>query len=122
MTAGKAAQYYGINIEKEQEVLMNLANMIIDVYAAESTILRTEKLALKNEEKEISSQIKMSKLFLYKAIKNCNQAGEEVILSFSEGDEQNINDYEVYDSEDYKQIEEQLRMLRLKYPKKIKIL
>ena len=90
MTAGKAAQYYGINIEKEQEVLMNLANMIIDVYAAESTILRTEKLALKNEEKEISSQIKMSKLFLYKAIKNCNQAGEEVILSFSEGDEQKI--------------------------------
>ena len=69
---------------------MNLANMIIDVYAAESTILRTEKLTLKNEEKEISSQIKMSKLFLYKAIKNCNQAGEEVILSFSEGDEQKI--------------------------------
>ena len=90
MTSGKAAQNYAMDIEKEQEVLMNLANMIIYVYAAESTILRTEKLAHKNEEKEISSQIKMSKLFLYKAIINCTQSAEEVILSFAEGDEQKI--------------------------------
>ena len=90
MTAGKAAQYYAMDIENEQEVLMNLANMIINVYAAESTILRTEKLALKNEQKAISSHINMSKLFLYQTIKNCNQSGEEVILSFSEGDEQKM--------------------------------
>lgn len=40
-------------------------------------------------------------------------------LNFSEGDERNLNDYEVYDSEDYGEIEEQLRRLKLKYPKVI---
>ncbi|MEC9208867.1 MAG: acyl-CoA dehydrogenase family protein [Bacteroidota bacterium] len=90
MTAGKAAQHYTMDIEKEQELLMNLADMVIDVYAAESAILRAEKLALKNGEKQTISQITMSKLFLYQAIKNCNQSGEEVILSFAEGDEQRI--------------------------------
>jgi len=90
MTAGKAAQHYAMDIEKEQELLMNLADMVIDVYAAESAILRAEKLALKNGKKQTISQITMSKLFLYQAIKNCNQSGEEVILSFAEGDEQRI--------------------------------
>jgi hypothetical protein len=90
MTAGKAAQYYAMDIEKEQEVLMNLADMVIDVYTAESTILRAEKLALKNGEKQTVSQITISKLFLYQAIKSCNQSAEEVILSFAEGDEQRM--------------------------------
>ena len=42
-------------------------------------------------------------------------------LNYSEGDERNLNDYEVYDSQDYKEIEEQLRVLRMKYPKVIKV-
>ena len=90
MTAGKAAQYYASDIEKEQEVLMKLADMIINVYAAESAILRTEKLTLKNGQEKNTSQIIMSKLFLYQAIKKCAQSGEEVILSFAKGDEQKI--------------------------------
>ena len=90
MTAGKAVQHYAMTIEREQELLMNLADMIIEVYAAESTILRTEKLTLKNGEKETKPQINMSKLLLYQAIKKCNQSGEEIILSFAEGDEQKI--------------------------------
>ena len=90
MTAGKAAQHYAMDIEKEQEVLMNLADMVIAVYAAESAILRTEKLALKNGEEKTASQINMSKLCLYQAIKSCNQSGEEVLLSFTQGDEQRM--------------------------------
>ena len=90
MTAGKAAQHYSMEIEKEQEVLMNLADMVIEVYTAESAILRAEKLAAKNGEDSAEHQINMSKLFLYSAIKNCQKAGEEVILSFAEGDEQRI--------------------------------
>ena len=90
MTAGKAAKHYAMDIKKEQEVLMNIADMVIDVYAAESAILRAEKLALHNGEEETLSQITMSKLFLYQAIKNCSQSGEEVILSFAEGDEQKM--------------------------------
>ena len=90
MTAGKAAQHFAMEIEKEQEVLMNLADMVIDVYTAESAILRAEKLALKNGEEKAQHQIVMSKLFLYSSIKNCQRCGEEVILSFTEGDEQRI--------------------------------
>ena len=90
MTAGKAAQHFAMEIEKEQEVLMNLADMVIDVYTAESAILRAEKLALKDGEEKAQHQIVMSKLFLYSSIKNCQRCGEEVILSFTEGDEQRI--------------------------------
>jgi alkylation response protein AidB-like acyl-CoA dehydrogenase len=90
MTAGKAAQQYAMDIEEEQEVLMNLADMVMEVYAAESAILRAEKLALRNGEKQAEHQITMSKLFLYSAIKNCQKSGEEVILSFAEGDEQRM--------------------------------
>ncbi|MEE2700354.1 MAG: acyl-CoA dehydrogenase family protein [Bacteroidota bacterium] len=90
MTAGKAAQHYAMDIEKEQEVLMNLADMVIEVYTAESAILRAEKLANNNGEQATEHQINMSKLFLYSSIKNCQKAGEEVILSFAEGDEQKM--------------------------------
>ena len=90
MTAGKAAQHFAMEIEKEQEVLMNLADMVIDVYTAESAILRAEKLALKDGEEKAQHQIVMSKLFLYSSIKNCQRCGEEVILSFTEGDEQRM--------------------------------
>jgi len=90
MTAGKAAQHYAMEIEKEQEVLMNLADMVIEVYTAESAILRAEKLAAKNGEETVEHQINMSKLFLYSAIKNFQRCAEEVILSFAEGDEQRM--------------------------------
>tara|TARA_B100001758_G_C18401386_1_gene609255 strand:+ start:709 stop:2481 length:1773 start_codon:yes stop_codon:yes gene_type:complete len=89
MIAGKAAQYFAMELEKEQEVLINLADMVIDVYTAESVILRSEKLSHENQDKA-QYQIMMSKLFLYSAIKNCQRYGEEVILSFTEGDEQRI--------------------------------
>jgi len=90
MISGKAAQHFAMDIEKEQEILMNLADMVIDLYTAESAILRAEKLSLKNGEKQTKSQIIMSKLFLYSAIKNCQKSGEEVILSFAEGDDQRM--------------------------------
>ena len=90
MTSGKAAQHYTMEIEKEQEVLMNLADMVIMVYTAESAILRAKKLADENGEESVKHQINMSKLFLYSAIKNCQRSGEEVILSFAEGDEKKM--------------------------------
>ncbi len=90
MCAGKAAQHFAMNIEKEQEVLMHIADMIIAVYSVESTLLRTEKLVNKEGEEKMKSQIEMTKLALYNAIKNCKISGEETILSFAEGDEQRM--------------------------------
>ena len=76
------------------DILINNAGIVVGKYfhehTAESAILRAEKLAAKNGEDATEHQIAMSKLYLYQAIKNCNQSGEEVILSFAEGDEQRM--------------------------------
>src|SRR5690554_7919051 len=51
MVAGKAAQAFQDKIEAEQEIMMNLADIMIEIYAAESVLLRAEKLAsAKSEE------------------------------------------------------------------------
>jgi len=57
---------------------------------AESTILRTEKLAKKQGEANIKEQIAMAKLYLYKAVDIITQKGKESIISFAEGDEQRM--------------------------------
>ena len=57
---------------------------------AESTILRTEKLAKKEGEAKVQEQIAMAKLYLYKAVDIVNQKGKESIISFAEGDEQRM--------------------------------
>ena len=57
---------------------------------AESTILRTEKLAKKEGEAKVQEQIAMAKLYLYKAVDIVNLRGKEGIASFAEGDEQRM--------------------------------
>ena len=89
MVAGKAVENLGLQIEEEQEILMHLADVIIEIYVAESTLLRSEKLAQKDEEKA-QVQIDMARLYLYRAVEIVNSAAKEAIASFAEGDEQNI--------------------------------
>lgn len=90
MVAGKAVQKYAMDIENEQELLMNAADMIIEVYAAESAILRAQKLADRNGEEAAKHQINMAKLYLHEAAENIGRNGREAIYSFAEGDEQRM--------------------------------
>lgn len=90
MVAGKAVQSFENKINDEQEILMNLADMLIQVYTAESTMLRTEKLAGVRGEAAVDTQIKISKLCLYDAVEQVNSAGKEAIASFVTGDEQRV--------------------------------
>lgn len=90
MVAGKAVQKYAMEIEDEQELLMNAADMIIEVYAAESAILRAQKLAARNGEEAAKHQINMAKLYLHDAAENIGRNGREAIYSFAEGDEQRM--------------------------------
>jgi alkylation response protein AidB-like acyl-CoA dehydrogenase len=90
MVAGAAVQKYGPELESHQQLLMAASDILIEIYMAESTILRTEKLAKKVGEEKVQEQIAMAKLYLYHAVDTVNQKGKEGIVSFAEGDEQRM--------------------------------
>lgn len=90
MVAGGAVQKYGPDLDAHQQLLMAAADMLIEIYMAESTVLRTEKLAKKEGEDKVTEQIAMAKLYLYKAVDVITQKGKESIISFAEGDEQRM--------------------------------
>lgn len=90
MVAGKAAETFGPKLNHEQEILMNIADMAIEIYVAESAILRAEKLMEMKGAEEVESQINMAKLYLYRATDIVNVNGKEAIASFTKGDEQKV--------------------------------
>ncbi|MEK6155586.1 acyl-CoA dehydrogenase family protein [Flavobacteriaceae bacterium 3-367] len=90
MVAGSAVQKFGPELEKHQQLLMAASDILIEVYMAESTLLRTEKNAKRFGEEAQEAQIAMSKLYLYNAVDIIIQKGKEAIVSFAEGDEQRM--------------------------------
>jgi alkylation response protein AidB-like acyl-CoA dehydrogenase len=90
MVAGGAVQKFGMNLDAHQQLLMAASDMLIEIYMAESTVLRTEKMAKKLGESNIQEQIAMAKLYLYKAVDIVASKGKESIISFAEGDEQRM--------------------------------
>jgi len=87
MTAGGAVQKLAMQLSKEQEVLMSIADMVILTYLAESTLLRTEKLAAQKGQAAIPEQIEMLRVFLYDAADSIHKSGKDALISFGEGDE-----------------------------------
>ncbi len=85
MVAGKAVEKFTTEIEQEQQLLMNAADMMIEIYAAESAILRAQKLEANGNGSALYED--MAKLRLHFAIEKIGQAGREAIYSFAEGDE-----------------------------------
>jgi alkylation response protein AidB-like acyl-CoA dehydrogenase len=90
MVGGKAAMALQDRIEDEQEVMMNLADLMIEIYAVESAILRTEKLVSIKGEEACTNQIAMSQVYLSEAIDKINASAKEAIASFTKGDEQKV--------------------------------
>lgn len=90
MVAGAAVQKYGPDLDAHQQLLMAAADILIEIYMAESGILRTEKLAKKEGEDVVKEQIAMAKLYLYQAVDIITIKGKESIISFAEGDEQRM--------------------------------
>ena len=90
MVAGGAVQKYGPDLDAHQQLLMAASDILIEIYMAESTILRTEKMAKKEGEVKVQEQIAMAKLYLYKAVDIVTQKGKESVISFAEGDEQRM--------------------------------
>ncbi|MCW5519743.1 acyl-CoA dehydrogenase family protein [Aureitalea sp. L0-47] len=90
MVAGAAVQKFGPQLEEHQQLLMAAADILIEIYMAESTVLRAEKNALRFGEDAQKEQIAMAKLYLYNAVDTINQKAKEGIVSFAEGDEQRM--------------------------------
>lgn len=90
MVAGSAVQKLMANLAKEQEILMNVADMIIDTYVAESLLLRTERLVALKGEEGAREYVDIAQVFINDAADRINKAGKEAINSFAEGDEQRV--------------------------------
>ncbi len=90
MVAGSAVQKFGAELEDHQQLLLASADILIEIYMAESTILRTEKNANRLGEDTQKEQIAMSQLYLYNAVDKITQKAKEGIVSFAEGDEQRM--------------------------------
>jgi alkylation response protein AidB-like acyl-CoA dehydrogenase len=87
MVAGSAVQKLMQTLSKEQEILMNLADITILIYQAESALLRTEKLIAMKGEEAAKAHIAMTKTFFYDAASKIEKAGKDALNSFAEGDE-----------------------------------
>ena len=90
MVAGSAIQKYGPALEEHQQLLMAASDILIEIYMAESAILRTEKNVKRFGEDAQKEQIAMAQLYLYHAVDTINQKAKEGIVSFAEGDEQRM--------------------------------
>ena len=90
MVAGSAVQKFGPELDKHQQLMLAASDILIEVYMAESALLRTEKNAKRFGEDNQATQIAMSKLYLFNATETIIKKGKEAIISFAEGDEQRM--------------------------------
>lgn len=87
MVAGSAAQKLMMELSKEQEILMNIADMLIDLYVAESLQLRVEKLVGIKGEEAAKEQLDIMRVFINDAADRIFKNGKDAITSYAEGDE-----------------------------------
>lgn len=90
MVAGTAAQKLGNNLANEQEVMMNIANMIIEVYVLESALLKTEKLISKDGRDAHEEKVSICLNYLHHAVEETRKNGKEALFAITEGDEQKM--------------------------------
>jgi alkylation response protein AidB-like acyl-CoA dehydrogenase len=90
MVAGAAVQKLMMQIENEQELLMNIADMAIETFHAESVLLRTIKIVEEKGEENAALYTAIMRTFLYDAADKINKSGKDAINAFAEGDEQRM--------------------------------
>lgn len=86
--AGNAVQQYQTDLEKQQHLVLNMAEILIEIFMVESALLRVEKQAGKKEETRIP--MAMVQLKLYQAVEKVAQNAKEAILSFASGEQQRV--------------------------------
>lgn len=90
LAAGAAVQKLMMKIESEQEVLMNLADMAIETFNAESVLLRVMKMVDQQGEAPTQLYQDIMRTYLFDAADKVNKSGKDAINAFAEGDEQRM--------------------------------
>ena len=89
MVAGAAVQKYGPDLEEHQQMLLAASDILIEIYMAESAVLRAEK-STKNSSENADYQVAMAQLYLYNAVDTITSKAKMAIISFAEGDQQRM--------------------------------
>jgi alkylation response protein AidB-like acyl-CoA dehydrogenase len=87
MTLGTAAQKYMMGLSDQQEVLMSVADIIMDTYAMESAILRTKKMAAAQSEAAVALYVDMTRVFCNDAVERIEADAKNTLAAMAEGDE-----------------------------------
>ena len=90
MVAGAAVQTLAIGLQKEQEIIMCIADMLIEIYACESALIRLIKLSQNYTSKNIEMEINIVKTYLYDTSFKINKFGQDAINGFAAGDTQRL--------------------------------
>ncbi|EWH21689.1 acyl-CoA dehydrogenase family protein [Bacillus haynesii] len=86
MIAGLAAQKYGKAIDQEQEILVNIADIVSQVYAMEAAILRTEKAVQTTGEAKNAQKILYTQIFAQEAFQEIESHAKESLIAMESGD------------------------------------
>lgn len=87
MIAGTGAQKFGDKLGGQQQLVLDAADILIEIYMAESAILATQKKIMQNDDADVNAEIAMSKLNLFNAVEKIKFKATEAIYSIAEGDE-----------------------------------
>lgn len=86
MVGGLAAQKYGTSLEKQQEILSNLADLMILVYAMESALLRTRKLMAKSGEEKAKLAMQMTSVYVHETLADIERIAKNTLAAMESGD------------------------------------
>jgi alkylation response protein AidB-like acyl-CoA dehydrogenase len=87
MTLGTAAQKYMLKLGDQQEILLGIADIIMDTYAMESAILRARKLSASAGEEAAARYLDMTQVFCNDAVQRIESRAKNTLAAMAEGDE-----------------------------------
>ncbi|MFV0304246.1 MAG: acyl-CoA dehydrogenase family protein [Moheibacter sp.] len=90
MVAGAALQKFGADLEKHQQLILRASEILIEIYLAESTMLRAEKIAKTKSDKDTEIPVKLAILQIFHSVEKVKSSATAGIISFTEGDEQRM--------------------------------
>ncbi len=90
MVAGSAVQKLGAQLEQHELVVMNAADILMNIYMAESALLATLKNIQNHPDKNYDTEVAMVDYFVYQAVDDAAKKAREIILNIASGDEQKV--------------------------------